>query len=636
MNRLPLRLLVGLPVIAGFSFLALMIPVWSDWQTELERSQRAALQVSAQGIARMLAEDDRYLRFLEDEVAEITYRAAPLHGSVVLDGRRLDWGEHPQLLLGLDHLLEMNEPYTKTSLEAALSVGADNDFLYIHLAVVDDFVVYRGLNAISVHRNDHVQIALVDHEGIYRRYTVSVLQPGEISVAEVGASGRALRDVDAIAGRWLATEAGYNVELRIPRQIAQRRFSIVVGDVDDETSRHIRYVVGLSATRSVEALGTLIYSPTELERVLGKLPYAVRVISQGGVTLSSEGFDYISPAVVAVQPIQMGSFESGTLTLKQLIAPSSALTSAFRFQTVVVFIASFVLMCLATSLLWWMLQRRLNEVRNEIQRHIDSRSSENVSLTGDDFIDQFGVEIIDQLNRTHEHNEYLERMASRLNHELRTPVSVVKSSLENLQVQQKDEDAQVYVDRAIQGVERLTNILNKMGEARRLEEALDEDEVTPFDLITVVSGCVAGYELAYSQQRFEFKAEVDEAPVTGIPELIAQLLDKLIENAVEFSTGEIIKLRLHRESDEILLRVMNEGAELPVDESSEGLFASMVSVRETSKETHLGLGLYVARMIARFHGGDLSITNREDARGVMVTLRLPLLRLTAKLAGSRS
>jgi signal transduction histidine kinase len=55
------------------------------------------------------------------------------------------------------------------------------------------------------------------------------------------------------------------------------------------------------------------------------------------------------------------------------------------------------------------------------------------------------------------------------------------------------------------------------------------------------------------------------------------------------------------------------------------LFESMVSMRrETTKDPHLGLGLYIVRLIAEFHGGRASAANREDGSGVVIKLSFPL------------
>ena len=127
--------------------------------------------------------------------------------------------------------------------------------------------------------------------------------------------------------------------------------------------------------------------------------------------------------------------------------------------------------------------------------------------------------------------------------------------------------------------------------------------------------------------------EAEDVPVTGIPELIAQCLDKIVDNAVEFSTAPTIRVSLSIEGEWALVRVMNEGPELPAARIG-SLFESMVSVRQPGVD-HLGLGLYVAKTIIEYHGGEITLKNNDDLTGVVAAVRLPILRLTAKLFHSR-
>jgi signal transduction histidine kinase len=164
-----------------------------------------------------------------------------------------------------------------------------------------------------------------------------------------------------------------------------------------------------------------------------------------------------------------------------------------------------------------------------------------------------------------------------------------------------------------------------MSEATRLEQGLASVEREPFDLAAVVAGCVEGYRLAYSGQAFELGLPARQALASGSPDLAAQLLDKLVANAVDFSReGEPIQVSLAVADGIAELAVTNQGPPLP--EAMRGkLFDSMVSIRSERGrdgrpgEPHLGLGLYVARLIAEFHGGAISAENLESGSGVAVT-----------------
>src|SRR4030095_5373792 len=131
------------------------------------------------------------------------------------------------------------------------------------------------------------------------------------------------------------------------------------------------------------------------------------------------------------------------------------------------------------------------------------------------------------LARLSDYASYQEKMASRLSHELRTPVAVVRSSLDNLKQTPLPEDARVYMLRALDGSARLTTSLTRMTEAARLERSLTDAERERFDLGAVVAGCVDGYCQAYPEASIAFARTTDELIASGAPDLIAQMVDKV-------------------------------------------------------------------------------------------------------------
>ncbi|MBO1256976.1 proteobacterial dedicated sortase system histidine kinase [Alteromonas sp. 5E99-2] len=225
------------------------------------------------------------------------------------------------------------------------------------------------------------------------------------------------------------------------------------------------------------------------------------------------------------------------------------------------------------------------------------------------------------LSRLNQYNTYLESMASRLSHELRTPVAVVKSSLDMLPSIDDSKQREEVIERAKTGIERLSKMLNSMSEATRLEQLLEREEREPFTPSPILTSCIKGYQHVYTERQFEFEAVTENVKLIGSPDLFVQMLDKVIANAVEFSQhDEKIKLRLWQSSGKTHLSVTNLGPILP-DVIENQLLHSMVSIRphsDANSNVHLGLGLYIAQIIARFHHGNLSITNLPDNSGVCV------------------
>lgn len=289
-------------------------------------------------------------------------------------------------------------------------------------------------------------------------------------------------------------------------------------------------------------------------------------------------------------------------------------------------LAGAVLFALATRISW-----RIRRLRDEAEGAIDAQGRITRNFSGSDAGDEIGDlsrSFSSVLARLAEHHDYLEAMASRLSHELRTPVAVVRSSLENLKLEPSPAEARIYVQRAEQGLARLATILTRMSEATRLEQGLQATERERFDLARVVAGCVEGYRSAFPQRAFELSMPDSPVQVEGSPELIAQMMDKLVDNANDFAaagTPIAVSLEYHRPPLEpdapgaVVLSVINRGEPLP--EGARGrLFASMVSVRRDAggDKPHLGLGLYVARLIAEFHRAGILAENLPEGEGVAV------------------
>ena len=148
------------------------------------------------------------------------------------------------------------------------------------------------------------------------------------------------------------------------------------------------------------------------------------------------------------------------------------------------------------------------------------------------------------------------------------------------------------------------------------------------DLAALVRGCVDGYRSAYAARPFILDTADVPIAIDGAPDLVAQMLDKLVANAAEFGVADRpIVVRVERAGDAALLSVSNDGPLLP-DGMRERLFESMVSVRADASRDgatpHLGLGLYIVRLVVERHRGTVRADNRADGSGVVVTVTLPL------------
>jgi len=242
-----------------------------------------------------------------------------------------------------------------------------------------------------------------------------------------------------------------------------------------------------------------------------------------------------------------------------------------------------------------------------------------------DEIGELSRHYADLLDQLREYNDYLRTLSRKLSHELRTPIAVIQTSLENLEQSSPGAgDSEIYVERAREGLARLNSILTAMSEANRLEESIRGNTPRPLDLVPLLREVADAYRDVYPDHRLRLDLPEGTAWIDGVPELLVQALDKLLDNAATFSpvAGEL-RLQLAPAAGHWALSVANEGPPLPGG-LQDRLFDPMVSVRPgDAGGVHLGLGLHIVRLIVEFHRGRVRAENTADPAGVRITIELP-------------
>jgi len=349
--------------------------------------------------------------------------------------------------------------------------------------------------------------------------------------------------------------------------------------------------------------------------------------------------DFRATVISAAHPVWSSDEVIGAVVVEETANAVLTLRNRAFEHLLTVTLAVFVLGAGALALFASRLSARIGRLRDDAENAIDSQGRVRALVRGSNAADEIGDlsrSVATMVERLAQYNTYLERMADRLSHELRTPVAVVSSSIENLKARSLPDGSAIYIERAEDGLKRLNVVLKRMREATQLEHMLREVERERFDLARVVEGCVAGYRGAFPQARFELigldagAGHLPDGPLwlLGAPDLVAILLDKIVENAVDFSpAGEAIEVRVGQREATAVLAVSNVGPGLP--ETMRGqLFESMISLRDRAtggrSQPHLGLGLFMVRLIAGYHHARAEAFNRADGRGVTIEVAFPL------------
>lgn len=310
-------------------------------------------------------------------------------------------------------------------------------------------------------------------------------------------------------------------------------------------------------------------------------------------------------------PLWVGDRVVGALTIEEnsasrLVFGQRAIERLTLLAAAALITSAIALLMVGSVTVW-----RIVRLRREAEGAIDARGRVVGAISHSAIRDEIGalaISYADVLARLGQYQQYLANLRSRLVHELRTPIMVVRSSLDNLAAESDETMRSGYLDRVREGAQRLERILASMGEASSLESMLADSDLERVSLADLVEGCADGYRSAFPCEFIVDRDPANEGWCMVAPDAIAQALDKLVSNAVDFATpGSPIRLSLRRVGERRpswRFSVINRGLQLP-PKMGDLLFDSMVSVRTRAggHAAHLGMGLYMVRLIAEFHGG---------------------------------
>jgi len=627
--------------------------------------------------------------------------AGSLPGPIRLDGLVKDWGDAIEHGVTYDDRFRYicTADYAPESLSFTYALGYRADYLYGIFEITDDHIVYRDTSLRRLDNSDHLRLTLAASGEPVRRYLLSGVRPGRLSVYQMEPDWRQPttgQPVYEISAEWRETETGYNIELRMPRFMIEpdTRVAFHVADVDEEPRRTVERVVGTSPGDDV--LGRVLLHSPEIEKILRGLDRPAarlrifdreqrvramlgrrsppvttsatprnwrdrvlvpiyrlildrpRAHPESPESLAARESELVRAAingnpgtwrrrtedargeiVMAVYPIWWGEEILGAVAVEQSsdaieTLQERVLENVVSATLIVFFLVSLALITFASRLTW-----RIRRLRNSADRAIDSvgrvRDTDiDAEARASDEIGDLSRGISDMLRRLGQHQNYLEAMPDTLAHEFRNPLNVVNSSLDNLAAAVDEAAREKYIGRAREGIRRLGRILTSLTEAASLDEAMRSGSTDTVELEPLLSGAVEGYRLAHPQREFQLRMEGGPLRISGSADHLAQMLDKLVDNALDFGDPEhpVLIDAGRGETDEVCVRVINAGPPLP-----EGrIFDPMVSMagRRTT-EPHLGLGLYIVRLIVQFHRGRISARSREDMPGAVFEVCFPVV-----------
>jgi signal transduction histidine kinase len=221
---------------------------------------------------------------------------------------------------------------------------------------------------------------------------------------------------------------------------------------------------------------------------------------------------------------------------------------------------------------------------------------------------------------------------SNVSHELKTPLTSIRMFSELLAENRVSDAAKrrSYLQIITAEAARLTRLINNVLDFSRMERGEKKYDFKPCNLTEIVRSTAETFRPHLETTGFKFDCELPSAPISirGDADALSQIIVNLLSNAEKYSNGgKEIAIQLAQKQSPLPhaeIKVLDRGSGIPRG-SEEKIFEKFYRAHDSlsSGIQGSGLGLTIARQIARAHGGDV-IYEPRDGGGSCFVLRLPL------------
>jgi two-component system sensor histidine kinase ChvG len=356
------------------------------------------------------------------------------------------------------------------------------------------------------------------------------------------------------------------------------------------------------------------------------------------VRISEQGEQIVSVAVPiqrfrAVLGVLLLSTEGGDID-KIVTAERKAILRVFGVAALVTALLSLLLASTIANPL-----RRLAAAAVRVRRGLKDREQIPDFSNRQDEIGNLSIAVRDMTNALYDRIEAIESFAADVSHELKNPLTSLRSAVETLPLAKNDASRARLMEVIQHDVRRLDRLITDISDASRLDAELARDDAGRVDLAKFITDLVTiSQEASHHKKRVEIEFKAAKLPqgakgyfVQGHDLRLGQVITNLIENARSFvpeGHGRI-SVSLTRSGKFNIITIDDNGPGIRTD-AIERIFERFYTDRPASEAfgQNSGLGLSISRQIVEAHGGTLTAENIPgtkpgEIKGARFTMTLP-------------
>jgi two-component system sensor histidine kinase ChvG len=269
--------------------------------------------------------------------------------------------------------------------------------------------------------------------------------------------------------------------------------------------------------------------------------------------------------------------------------------------------------------------QRLSAAAERVRHSVKARAEIPDFTDRTDEIGHLSRALRDMTNALYQRIDAIENFAADVAHELKNPLTSLRSASETLPLVKSEESKQRLMEVIQHDVKRLDRLISDISDASRLDAELAREDAKPVDMAELIRTTVSLFNEIHRGDSPAVATEIAYAAgshpyrVSGHDSRLSQVIVNLLDNAISFSPpGGKVTVTARRIGPEIRITVEDEGPGISED-NLDRIFERFYTDRpQESFGQNSGLGLNISRQIVAAHGGRLYAENRppqDQARG---------------------
>jgi len=260
-----------------------------------------------------------------------------------------------------------------------------------------------------------------------------------------------------------------------------------------------------------------------------------------------------------------------------------------------------------------------------------SRKKTNINelKSRNDELGTLSASLDDMTNELQKRIAHAENFSTDLVHEIRNPLTSLKSATEILNETEDREQRNKLINILNHDVQRIERLITDYSQMLKDEVALSREKVKKINLKFILKSVVDDFNNIYEMKRgiriiLNDPNNQEEYFINGIENRIEQIIANLLDNSISFSTNnkEILVEISKNNKEEIILKVIDEGTGFK-ETSTKKIFNRFYSNRPDNFGEHSGLGLHIVKNLVDLHGATINASNNITQKGANVEIVFP-------------